>query len=275
MPNSRQDEADEASRLIVRALGVRYCHGYEIPPHEHRWGQLIFASEGVMTVAVPEGAWVVPTRRAVWVPPGTEHSIRMSGPVHMRTLYLRPDWTTALPPSCRVLQVAPLLRELILHIVTNGPLDESKALHVHLAHVLVGQLVERREIAVDLRLPTDARARSVADRILEDLRHTPTLPDLARDAGASPRTIERLFQRETDQTFGQWRQQARLLEALRQLAQGASVAMAARAVGYESTSAFIVMFRRAFGTTPGRYYQSKGLSANKEDVRFVSSRAAQ
>ena len=56
-------------------------------------------------------------------------------------------------------------------------------------------------------------------------------------------------------TFGRWRQQVRLLHALRRLAEGASVTTAALDVGYDSTSAFIAMFKRNLGTTPGGYFR--------------------
>ena len=75
-------------------------------------------------------------------------------------------------------------------------------------------------------------------------------------SGVSKRTLERLFNRETGMSFGRWRQQVRLLQALRRLAAGVPVTTAALDVGYESTSAFIDMFRRALGTTPGRYFSA-------------------
>ncbi len=208
-----------------------------------------------MSVATQHGAWVVPPQRAVWVPAAVEHSINVSGRLHVRTLYLRPDLAPKLPGTCSVLHVSPLLRELIIHIVENGPLDEEEPLHAHLAQVLVALLVDQTEMAVDLRLPTDPRARFVANHVLRDLAQSTPLPVLARAGGASTRTIERLFSRETGVSFGHWRQQARLLEALRLLASDASVADVAHNVGYETCSAFIVMFKRALGVTPGRYFR--------------------
>ena len=73
-------------------------------------------------------------------------------------------------------------------------------------------------------------------------------------AGASARTLSRLFVKETDMTFGAWRQQARLLKALEMLAGGHGVTVAALELGYQSPSAFIAMFRRALGVSPGRYF---------------------
>ena len=81
------------------------------------------------------------------------------------------------------------------------------------------------------------------------------LHEVARGAGASTRTIERLFRDETGLSFGAWRQRARLARALQLLADDATVTQAAIAVGYESVSAFVAAFRRTVGITPGQYFR--------------------
>jgi len=65
------------------------------------------------------------------------------------------------------------------------------------------------------------------------------------------------FSAEAGMSFGRWRQQARLFAALEMLAQGESVTEAAVAVGYDSVSAFIEMFRKMLGTMPQMYFRSK------------------
>ncbi|HTI82224.1 MAG TPA: helix-turn-helix domain-containing protein, partial [Acetobacteraceae bacterium] len=75
-------------------------------------------------------------------------------------------------------------------------------------------------------------------------------------AGASSRTLARLFRKETGMNFQAWRRQLRLTEALASLAQGATPARAAAAVGYTSGPAFGAAFRGAFGTTPGQSRRS-------------------
>jgi quercetin dioxygenase-like cupin family protein len=87
--------------------------GHLIPEHSHPEDQLVFASKGVMTVRTKQGVWVVPPLRAVWIPAKTPHSVAMSGAVSMRTLYLLPRLARALPQECFVMNVSPLLRELI------------------------------------------------------------------------------------------------------------------------------------------------------------------
>jgi quercetin dioxygenase-like cupin family protein len=113
-------EETEPLTAGVRALARTFAKGSEIPLHRHAWGQLIYARAGVMTVTVASparpGSWVVPPQRAVWVPAETDHWIRCGTRLTMRTLYIAPQ-TRALPAACCVVNITPLLRELILACV--------------------------------------------------------------------------------------------------------------------------------------------------------------
>src|SRR5579883_2896496 len=112
----------------VAAMAKDFPDGSRVAPHRHRRAQLVFAARGVMVVWTPQGTWVVPPNRAVWMPAETEHSIRSRGNVEMRTLYIRADVAAALPRACCVVAVSPLLRELILRAVELPVLyDESGA----------------------------------------------------------------------------------------------------------------------------------------------------
>lgn len=104
-------------------------------------------------------------------------------------------------------------------------------------------------------------AMAVVAQVAEALRDDPSLvgvETVVKGSGASRRTLERLFQSETGMTIGRWRQQLRLIHAVHLLASGSSVTSAALEVGYDSTSAFIAMFKQATETTPGRYFSSPG-----------------
>jgi len=256
MSRNRQRRIEPEETIFVRSLALRLPPGYPIETHEHPWAQLIYATHGVMSVFTAEGTWVVPSHRAVWVPAGIEHRLEMTGSVAMQTLYLRSDLTKALPRQCRVIPVAPLLRELILETVKSSLLYSTVPQHARLAGVLIDQVVETPEAPLDLRFPTDPRARRLADRVIDDPANNASLEVLSQGTGASPRTLERLFLNDLGTTFGRWRQQVRLLRALRLLAAGATVSATGHEVGYESTSAFIAMFKRCLGKTPRRYYLS-------------------
>lgn len=241
--------------IAVRSLGLRLPPNHRIERHTHDWHQLVYATEGVMTVDTPAGSWVVPPHRAVWIPAGCEHTVRMTGVVRMRTVYLRPAPVDQLPAACCVIHVSPLLRELILETMRLEMLADDVPEHVRLAGVLADQIIHTREAPLRITRPMDPRARVVARNAQADLSVTASIAHLARGSGASVRTVERLFVLETGMTFGRWLQHVKALHALERLAAGESVTAAGLAVGYDSTSAFIAMFKRVLGTTPGNYFR--------------------
>jgi AraC-like DNA-binding protein len=179
----------------------------------------------------------------------------MSGEVEMRTVYLSTELAFS-TTHCVVVNVSPLLRELILHAVERAPLYATEPGHAHLIGLLLEQLEALPSIPLQLPAPRDQRARRAADWLRRNPGDAASLDRIARRVGASKRTLERLFLAETAMSFGAWRQQLRLMQALELLAAGEPVTQVALAVGYESTSAFIARFRQVLGTTPGRYYAS-------------------
>ena len=245
-----EDESD----LQVRTMTARYPNEFQIREHTHSWHQLIYASSGVMSVHTTQGAWVVPPHRAVWVAAGIEHRSQMSGGVLMQTLYLAPDLSQVLSRNCCAVNVSPLLRELILHIVGIGMLSRRVPAHARLIAVLLDQLEVLPSTPLQLPLPSDRRAARVARWMQQNLEDSGSLKFVAKRGSASVRTIERIFVEETGMTLGRWRQQLRLLQALRLLAAGIPVTAVALRVGYDSPSAFIAMFRRVLGATPSRYF---------------------
>ena len=248
----RRDQGDEA--LLVRSYAVTHPPGLDLSRRAHPdWDQLAYASRGVMTVVTDQGTWVVPPHRAVWIPAGVAHSIRMSGRVTVRTLFFRPRRRGRLPRSCAALNVSPLVRELVLHACRLNTLRRDVAGDRRLARVLLDQLATLPAEPLQLPMPADARARAAAEVMLAD-PGGPPLDDVARAVGASKRTLERAFLRETAMTLGRWRRRLRLVEALRRLAEGHAVTRVALEIGYETPSAFVSAFRRELGRTPGRYF---------------------
>jgi AraC-like DNA-binding protein len=240
----------------VASVSADLKAGHVIPEHMHPEDQLLFASKGVMTVRTKQGVWVVPPMRAVWIPANTPHSVSMSGQVSMRTLYLEPKLGHGLPGRCFVINVAPLLKELILHACRYGRLNKKVGTQRRIIEMVVDQLNEAESIPLQLPQVSDSRALRVAQTLFVDPGDRRTLRKLCKDSGASKRTIERIFLDETKMTFGKWRQQLRLLRAMEVLASGEKVSFAAAEAGYDSTSAFISMFRKQLGTTPRRYLKN-------------------
>ena len=240
----------------VTTLTYEFADGHTIVEHYHPEDQLVYASRGVMTVRTSEGTWVVPAQRAVWIPARTPHSIVISGAVSMRTLYLRARLVRRLPRTCCVVNISALLQELILHACQQQHLNRRSRVQRHLIDFIVDQLETVQAIPLQLPSPLDARAVRVADALRCDPGDQDSLEQLCDKAGASKRTIERLFQSETGLSLGKWRQQLRLQRSLQLLASGEKVTHAALEAGYSTPSAFIAMFRDALGVTPGRYFES-------------------
>jgi AraC-like DNA-binding protein len=233
---------------------VSYATRFAWRAHLSEWGQLIFASRGATTVSTADGVWVVPPHQAVWVPAGVKHDVEVPARAAMRRLYVKPPFTRRLPAKCRAVNVSPLLRELLRRAFQLETLDRTKRSERNLMELLLDELAVLRVAPIDLPMPRDARALRAARHVRETLDAAHTLAGVARHAGASSRTLERLFRAETGLSFGAWRQRARLLRALQLLADDVTVTQTAIAVGYESTSAFVAAFRRTIGTTPGRYF---------------------
>ncbi|HUI77208.1 MAG TPA: helix-turn-helix transcriptional regulator [Bryobacteraceae bacterium] len=238
---------------MARSLATTYGSGYVIDTHCHPWHQLLYATTGAMTVSAGRMTWMVPPLRAVLIPSGICHSIRMWGEVAMRSLYFPASFPApALSvPECRVISVTPLLRELILRTVELTALDSRVESETRLMNVLMDELHAASITPLVLPMPVDSRALAAAERVLKDPAAEMSLDVLARQCGVGSRTLERLFRVETGLRFGLWRQKARLLESLRVLVQGESVTDAALEAGYSSVSAYIAAFKRTFGCTPG------------------------
>lgn len=217
------------------------------------WAQLMSAAQGMLTVHTDSGWWVAPTHQAVWIPAGVANSAEMGGRVVLRDIYLRAALARRLPATCRVVRLSPLLRELMRRIIELRTLDRRIREQGNLLEVLLDQLAALEPAPLDLPMPRDLRALRAAELMRKTPSTRPATAAILREAGASTRTLERLFLADTGLSFGAWRQRARLLRALQVLADGASVTRAGIAVGYAGTSAFVAAFRRVFGTPPGRY----------------------
>ncbi len=251
MSNSRQSNARDS--LAVRAVSIGFSSGYHWRLGGTEWGVLVWASRGVISVSVDGSLWVVPPHQAVWVPPRVAHAVRMAGRGTLRQVYFAPDYGDALPNVPQVVLVGALLRELLRRACSLGTLDTSIDVQRNVCDLLMHELVEVRVEPLELRMPRDPRALRAAEAVRAAPSESVTAATIVRDANASVRTIERLFRAETGTSFGAWRQRARLVHAMTQLADGATVSAVGLAIGYASTSAFVAAFRATVGMTPGQY----------------------
>ena len=243
-------EFDPKRGVSVATLAYEYPSRFEVPEHAHGSDQLIYAISGLMEVSSEQSRWLIPPHFALWIPARTRHRIHMPGPVSMRTLYLRAGLKARSDPRCAVLHVTPLLRELIVETVRISQLRMRNRYECALRDLLLAQLQKASPMPTFVTLPREKRALAVAQAVLRNRAESRSMPDLCAQAGASVRTIERVFRREIGSSFEIWRRQVRLTKAVELLVSGYSIKEVAYAVGYCHPSAFVEMFRRTFGITP-------------------------
>jgi len=237
--------------------------GFKIKPHYHQCGQLIFASSGTLNVLTENGIWLVPPQRAVWMPPKQAHIINARTDATFRTVYVNTELAKKLYSDCRILFMTPLLREAILALVDicAQPCSSQKAI------ALCGLILEEisdapvEASAIHLPIPVDDRVRVTIQTLLTDPTDQRNREEWAETVGASGRTIDRIFKKETGMSFGAWKRHLLLLEALKQLAENTPVTTVAFELGYSSVSSFNNMFKQTLGITPKRYYKDRGLVA--------------
>lgn len=250
---------DPKRGVSVSSLAYEYPSGYLVPNHAHGSDQFIYATSGVMELHSGQSLWLIPPSFALWVPALTFHRIRMPSAVSMRTLYLRPGLVKRPESTCAVLNVTPLLRELVVESVRIGQLRARNAEHSALRDLIVLAVTRASSAPTHIHMPQDPRALAVASRILNDPAHAESIHTLCTQSGLSTRTLQRLFKAEVGIDADAWRRQVRLTKAIELLVEGAAVKQVASAVGYNQPSAFVSAFRRTFGATPRAWInQSRG-----------------
>ncbi|WP_028007119.1 AraC family transcriptional regulator [Solimonas flava] len=240
----------------VVAMAVDYAPGHATPPHQHPQAQLLHAVHGVMVVSSRHGQWIVPPTRGIWIPAGTEHAVRMVGVVHMRTAFIRSDAAPGLPTECAVIGISPLLRELIIAALDIAPAYVDDSRDGRVMKLLLDELRTLPTLPLYLPEPDDARLQPICATLAQSPDDPRTAAQWSQALGIDPRTLHRRFVRATGMGYTQWRQQARLLQALERLASGERVLDVALSLGYGSPSAFATMFKRQFGITPSAFFEA-------------------
>lgn len=238
----------------IAGRATDYPAGWRIAPHAHSKHQLIYAVRGVMVVQAEVGRWVVPPTRGIWMQVGMTHEIRCVGEVHMRSLMVAPRAAPAAMSQTQTVAISPLLRELIRAAMQVRQPYAPATRDGRLMRLILDELRSLPTLPLFLQMPTDPRLVRISKLLQRRMDDPSTMADWARRLNIDVKTVQRLFLKQTGLTFGQWRQQARLLRALELLAAGEKVIDVALSLGYESPSAFTTMFRRQLGQTPSQFF---------------------
>ncbi|WP_369991900.1 helix-turn-helix transcriptional regulator [Pseudomonas xanthosomatis] len=237
----------------IQPLARTYPRGLVIEPHSHDWGQLLYAESGVMWVSTPKAALLVPPHRAVWIPPHIHHGVRMMSDLEMRNIYLREELASRIGSELTVVEVSPLLRELIRkRVCLNTSIEE--VYRDALDGLLVLELRNSRSATLQVAMPAngDRRLRCLCENVLRTPSLEITFEQHAQAIGASTRTLARLFNTELGLSFTDWRRQVQLAYASARLLDCVPVSAIADELGFNLGS-FSEMFRRSVGVAPSAY----------------------
>jgi AraC-like DNA-binding protein len=254
--NARLTEYERTPRPVV-AIANDFPAGHVMAPHRHGRSQLVYGDSGVMLVGTEQGRWVVPPERAVWIPAGVVHDLRMLSRVDTVTIWVDPDPELDLPRDCQVVAVSRLMRSLLLEAVDIAP--EYDGIRENLVmSLLLHELVRLPTLPLGLPVPRHEGLAQRCRAFLSEPKPHDTIDDWSAALNMSRRTFTRLFRKETGLTFSAWRQQACLLAAMPRLAADEAVTTVALDLGYDSPAAFTTMFKRLLGVPPSQYFSPRG-----------------
>lgn len=252
LPHSADKHPDAARpvRLAARNLGDHQT----LPLHQHSWGQFTYTPQGMLQVMADGHTWFVPPQRAIWIPASIAHEVKILQASRLRLLNIDMAVSPLSKTTSQVLEVSPLLRELIAALeVINEPGQREQLL----TKLILNELSLAASLPIYLPMPQDKRLRSLCQSLLSSPESKLRLADYARQVGASERTLSRLFEQELGMSFSHWRQQMRLSRAAALIDQGHSLSQVAEQLGYTSPSAFTAMFKKTFGIAPRQFFKQQ------------------
>lgn len=261
-PSRAEDRPPRTARRPVPALGALprpvYARAEQMRrrartvAHAHPWVQFSYASAGVLQVRTAQGLFIAPPQWAILIPPQVLHTVANAPHTEIRSLYIDTPALEMAGTECRVIGVSPLLREMIRRFADMPVQYDERGAHGRFVQVMLDQIHAAPRADLQLPWPADAGLQGLCQQVVDHPDEPASMQDWAQRLGVSVRTLGRMFQRQTQLSFRQWYQRARLMAALPLLQAGQSVTEVGLGCGYDSTSAFIAAFRRLFGATPGQ-----------------------
>ncbi|RXJ72089.1 AraC family transcriptional regulator [Veronia nyctiphanis] len=265
-------DADELNSLVI-GLTASNDSG-STHQYQHKKAQVLYVVDGFISIFVGNVEHIVPPRRAIWIPPGVKHTTRTSEGTSYRSLFVHQNVSSLFPKTIKIVDTNSLMRELIERMVLwnwDKPIRQQQPMFT----VLCDEMNMLESESLSLVYPEDRRLIDWLYALQEGEMKPQPLKEMARDIGASSKTISRIFTRETGMAYQYWRQRWRLHEAICLLSNGSPVTDVAKSLDFSSVSAFISFFRKIAGDTPGRYLVSGCLHPlqhhKSDDVRSISA----
>ena len=220
------------------------------PAHRHAEHELLWTDRGTATMLVEGRQWTVTPGVGLWIPAGAEHEGHTRDRTAVRATYFAPDAWDPGWVSPTAVRLAPAVRELLIHLKRARMTVEQR---IRAQQVCVDMLEATELVQLEVPIPGDRRLALLVEMILADPADDRSLEQWASILSMTTRTLTRVFAAEVALSFAQWRRLVRMRAALALLAEGTSVKVVSREVGYRTPSAFVTAFRKTVGCTPGEY----------------------
>ncbi|NRB67669.1 MAG: helix-turn-helix transcriptional regulator [Vibrio sp.] len=239
----------DPDKIDSKVVGIAADLGrHDSGMHKHQKGQLLYAPRGCMNFALSNSVCILPPTKAVWIPPDTVHRAFMTNVVAYRSLYFDCN-AFRCPDSITIIEVSELLKALI-NKMAFWPVDKPEIEMNNYTALFWEEFDHSKTYSYELPLPTDRRLNSFRLRVSDEAFLAPDLVTLANSAGASTKTVTRIFKAETGMSYQEWKQQWRTLKAIELLCRERQVSDVAHWLEFSSDSAFIAFFKRQMGQTP-------------------------
>lgn len=227
------------------------------PMHKHEGGEFVYSFRGVMEVKAQGQHFLAPPQYGIWLPPDVAHiGLNRKAAGHC-SLYVAQGLCDRLPKTPCALSVSPLIVAMLDHLRARPVGAPATLEDARFLQVLVDQLALAPRAGSYLPSSTDPVLAPVLEALQAHPEDNRSLPDLARLANTTERTLIRRCQRDLGMSLSEWRQRLRILRAMPLLASGRTVEAVALDLGYSSSSAFITMFRKLMHQTPAEFAKTK------------------
>ena len=221
--------------------------------YQHHQAQCLFVHSGVLAIITDDGRYFVPPQQAIVIPIDFPHEMLAKTAVKLSVFYFDTAEALELPENPKVVTVDHLLNALIAESI-NIPADYPwQSTNGRLLRLIRDKLAEAPELDTFLPYPQDSRLTNITERLLKHPSLKSDLNFWGKFVKASPRTLSRVFKKETNITYSEWRQRLNIQIAIKHLSLGDSINSIAELLGYESSSAFIYMFKKQMGVSPSQF----------------------
>ncbi|MEB3766854.1 helix-turn-helix transcriptional regulator [Acinetobacter sp. MD2] len=227
-----------------------------IASHACLWGDFNFSLDGMLQLQVGDKQFFAPPNYGLWLPPHTAHSCLAidQHDTHFICIRIHPLLCQQLYTQPKTLSISPFFQSLMHEVLTHK--SHKDLAYDHLLHVVFDQLKTAQSYDHYLPQTMHPDLQMILQQLRQPERFKESTSQILAAFALSERQILRLSQQELQLPISEWRNRAKIIEAIAQLQQGNPIKSIAYQLGYRHSSSFIEFFKRYTGQTPQKLRQS-------------------